>query len=162
IMGHSSRLHTAISLLHRWMASGAHRIDRNRDGQYDHQAAVALMDDWWGRLIRRAFGHELAHLYRYVLLSFDDPNRHMHLGWSFGPERGKREGYEERSSAPPKRLPATLSTARARRRTANPSSTSGPGGTITTGRSEDRGGDAWPGRPCDTRSGSMITAPAAA
>jgi len=83
IMGHSSRLHTAISLLHRWMASGAHRIDRNGDGQYDHQAAVALMDHWWGRLIRRAFGHELAHLYRYVLLSFDDPNRHMHLGSSF-------------------------------------------------------------------------------
>src|SRR5437763_3473584 len=78
------------------------------------------------------------------------------------PIGGKRGCYEDRSSAPPKRLPATLSTARARRRTANPSSTSGPGGTITTGRAEDRGGDAWPGRPCDTRSGSMTTAPAAA
>src|SRR5919201_5936567 len=41
------------------------------------------MDRWWPRLIHAAFDPELSHLYRSVLLSFDDRNRHAGLGSSF-------------------------------------------------------------------------------
>ncbi len=37
----------AVDLLRTWVASGAHRVDRNRTGAYDHQAAIALFDTWW-------------------------------------------------------------------------------------------------------------------
>jgi acyl-homoserine lactone acylase PvdQ len=82
-IGNGKGLRTPLALLRKWMASGTHRVDRNRDGQYDLQAAVALMDRWWPRLIHAAFDPELAHLYGSVLLSFDDHNRHAGLGSSF-------------------------------------------------------------------------------
>ena len=37
----------ARKLLGSWLRSGAHRLDRDRDGSYAHQAAIALFDDWW-------------------------------------------------------------------------------------------------------------------
>jgi hypothetical protein len=37
----------AVRLLRRWVADGAHRVDRARTGSYAHQAAVALFDTWW-------------------------------------------------------------------------------------------------------------------
>jgi hypothetical protein len=36
-----------VSLLRRWVARGAHRVDRDRNGSYEDQAAVAVMDAWW-------------------------------------------------------------------------------------------------------------------
>lgn len=36
-----------IALLRAWMSSGANRVDRDRDGAYAHQAAIALFDAWW-------------------------------------------------------------------------------------------------------------------
>jgi acyl-homoserine lactone acylase PvdQ len=36
-----------VELLRAWLADGAHRVDRDRDGSYDHQAAIALFDAWW-------------------------------------------------------------------------------------------------------------------
>jgi len=30
-----------------WLAHGAQRVDRDRDGAYADQAAIALFDDWW-------------------------------------------------------------------------------------------------------------------
>ncbi|MQA25876.1 MAG: hypothetical protein GEU94_10435 [Micromonosporaceae bacterium] len=34
-------------LLRAWLADGALREDRDRDGSYSHQAAIALFDEWW-------------------------------------------------------------------------------------------------------------------
>jgi acyl-homoserine lactone acylase PvdQ len=45
----------AARTLRAWAASGAHRIDRDRDRAYDDTAAVALMDAWWPRLVNAMF-----------------------------------------------------------------------------------------------------------
>ncbi len=37
----------AVRLLRAWIADGAHRVDRDRTGGYEHQAAIALLDTWW-------------------------------------------------------------------------------------------------------------------
>jgi acyl-homoserine lactone acylase PvdQ len=39
----------AVALLRAWIADGAHRVDRDRSGSYDHEAAIALFDAWWER-----------------------------------------------------------------------------------------------------------------
>ena len=46
---------TAIRALATWEASGAHRIDRDRDGHYEQSEAVRIMDAWWPRLVRAQF-----------------------------------------------------------------------------------------------------------
>jgi acyl-homoserine lactone acylase PvdQ len=45
----------AIQKLQAWRASGAHRIDRDRNGAYDHANAVRIMDAWWPRLVEAQF-----------------------------------------------------------------------------------------------------------
>lgn len=42
---------SAIRLLDDWVSNGALRRDRDGDGNYDEEAAVALMDAWYPRLI---------------------------------------------------------------------------------------------------------------
>ncbi len=37
----------ARRLLGAWLRDGAQRVDRDRDGTYGHQAAIALFDTWW-------------------------------------------------------------------------------------------------------------------
>jgi hypothetical protein len=37
----------AVALMRRWVASGAHRVDRARTGAYADQAAIDLFDTWW-------------------------------------------------------------------------------------------------------------------
>ncbi|MBZ5733018.1 penicillin acylase family protein [Nocardioides sp. TRM66260-LWL] len=37
----------AVRALRAWVADGAHRVDRDRTGGYDHQPAIALLDTWW-------------------------------------------------------------------------------------------------------------------
>lgn len=46
-IGDSPETAEAASLLRAWLADGAHREDRDRDGSYSHQAAIALFDEWW-------------------------------------------------------------------------------------------------------------------
>jgi acyl-homoserine lactone acylase PvdQ len=41
------KLAGAIAKLEAWRASGAHRIDRNKDGVYDDSDAIRIMDAWW-------------------------------------------------------------------------------------------------------------------
>lgn len=43
------------TLLGEWVTAGALRRDGNRDGRYDHGAAVAVMDAWWVALIRAVY-----------------------------------------------------------------------------------------------------------
>ena len=46
-VGDDPQLAAATGLLRDWQARGAHRIDADRDGAYDDQAAIALFDAWW-------------------------------------------------------------------------------------------------------------------
>jgi acyl-homoserine lactone acylase PvdQ len=48
-IGDDPALADATALLRGWLESGAHRIDHDRDGAYEDQAAVALFDAWWER-----------------------------------------------------------------------------------------------------------------
>jgi Penicillin amidase len=49
------RLRSAVALLRGWHESGAHRRDLDRDGHYDDDAAVTLMDAWWPLVRKRIF-----------------------------------------------------------------------------------------------------------
>jgi acyl-homoserine lactone acylase PvdQ len=49
------RLRSAISLLDGWYRRGFHRRDLDRNGAYDDDAAVTLMDAWWPRLLEAEF-----------------------------------------------------------------------------------------------------------
>jgi acyl-homoserine lactone acylase PvdQ len=52
-------LATAVSELRAWVATGAHRINREHpgaSGDYDQSAAVRIMDAWWPLLVKAEFG----------------------------------------------------------------------------------------------------------
>jgi hypothetical protein len=78
-------LRAALDLLGGWVASGAHRRDRDRDGKYDDAAAVALMDAWWPKLLEAEFmpalGANAFKALRSQQQFHDDP--HNHLGSAF-------------------------------------------------------------------------------
>ncbi|MGY1803489.1 penicillin acylase family protein [Blastococcus sp. SYSU D00922] len=46
-IGDDQELAEAVALLRDWVSGGAHRLDSDRDGAYQDQAAVALFDAWW-------------------------------------------------------------------------------------------------------------------
>jgi hypothetical protein len=52
-------LRDAMALLAGWTRSGAHRRDLNKDGAYDDDAAVTLMDAWWPKMMKAQFGRVL-------------------------------------------------------------------------------------------------------
>lgn len=62
----------ALAVLQSWTANGAHRRDRDGDGQYDESSAVAIMDEWYPRMIHAAFDGQLGGLYDLVPMGFDD------------------------------------------------------------------------------------------
>jgi acyl-homoserine lactone acylase PvdQ len=47
VIGDDPELADAVALLRGWQQRGAHRLDQDRDGAYEEQAAVALFDAWW-------------------------------------------------------------------------------------------------------------------
>ncbi|HKP91366.1 MAG TPA: penicillin acylase family protein [Thermoleophilaceae bacterium] len=51
----SKELRDAAALLRRWHRRGGHRRDLDRDGHYDDDAAVTLMDAWWRKLVMAEF-----------------------------------------------------------------------------------------------------------
>jgi acyl-homoserine lactone acylase PvdQ len=51
----SAKLRKALGKLRSWHKHGAHRRDLNRDGVYDENAAVELMDAWWPKLVEAEF-----------------------------------------------------------------------------------------------------------
>jgi hypothetical protein len=78
----------AVAKLRAWQRSGAHRIDRNRDGTYDDSDAIAIMDAWWPRWMHAEFEPTMGQplfdeLQRTV--QFDNaPNNHGdHLGSAY-------------------------------------------------------------------------------
>ena len=48
-------LRAAVDTLQAWQADGAHRRDLDRDGSYEHDAAVTLMDAWWPLAVEAQF-----------------------------------------------------------------------------------------------------------
>jgi acyl-homoserine lactone acylase PvdQ len=81
----------AVALLTAWRADGAHRIDRDRDGRYEHDRAIALFDAWWPLWLRAQFepvlGAKLLAAIEHVNEGANLPNNHGdHLGsaWQDG------------------------------------------------------------------------------
>src|SRR5439155_1328799 len=71
--------------------AGAHRLDRNGDGRYEHAAALRIMDAWWPLLVRAEFepvlGRKLFNAVEGMNELSNDPNNHgQHLGsaWQSG------------------------------------------------------------------------------
>lgn len=48
-------LRAALAKLEAWRRAGAHRRDLNKDGVYDDNDAVVLMDAWWPKLVDAMF-----------------------------------------------------------------------------------------------------------
>jgi hypothetical protein len=66
----------ALQKLRAWGAAGAHRIDRNKDGVYEHARAIRIMDAWWPRLLRAQFEPTLgAGLFNQLPFGHDAPGR---------------------------------------------------------------------------------------
>jgi hypothetical protein len=51
----SGQLRKALATLRAWHRHGAHRRDLDRNGVYDENAAVELMDAWWPKLVEAEF-----------------------------------------------------------------------------------------------------------
>jgi len=49
------QLAEAVQKLKDWRAAGSHRRDLDRDGVYEHNAAVEIMDAWWPKLVTAQF-----------------------------------------------------------------------------------------------------------
>jgi hypothetical protein len=88
---HDPQLGHAISVLRAWMRSGAHRIDRNRDGVYDQSEAVRIMDAWWPRWLHAEFepvlGKRLFHDVAGLNELVNAPNnsgQHLGSAWQAG------------------------------------------------------------------------------
>jgi acyl-homoserine lactone acylase PvdQ len=47
VIGKDKKTAAARALLTQWLRAGAPRVDRDRNGSYEYQAAVALFDSWW-------------------------------------------------------------------------------------------------------------------
>jgi acyl-homoserine lactone acylase PvdQ len=74
-------LKDALQKLHAWHAAGAHRIDRNKDGTYEHALAIRTIDAWWPRLIEAEFKPTLGQaLFDQTSFGHDAPGR---LGSAF-------------------------------------------------------------------------------
>jgi acyl-homoserine lactone acylase PvdQ len=66
----------ALEKLTAWQAAGAHRIDRNKDGTYEHTQAIRIMDAWWPRLLAAEFKPTLGEpLFNQTPFGHDAPGR---------------------------------------------------------------------------------------
>ena len=95
IIGHPSdpTLATAVTELRAWVASGAHRINREHPGahgDYDQTDAVRIMDAWWPLLVKAEFhpvlGSGLLNQVESEFAINDEPGHGTsgsHLGSSF-------------------------------------------------------------------------------
>ena len=68
--------------------SGAHRIDRDRNGSYDHAEAIRIMDAWWEPLLRAEFeptlGKELFDAIAGINVLDDSPSLHLGSAYNGG------------------------------------------------------------------------------
>jgi acyl-homoserine lactone acylase PvdQ len=82
IVAKAPELRPYVRLLSDWLDAGARRIDRDQDGRYDDEAAIALMDAWWTPLIHAMFDPQLDDLYGVIGVGFHDAPT-SHLGSAF-------------------------------------------------------------------------------
>jgi acyl-homoserine lactone acylase PvdQ len=78
----------ALHTLRVWLFKGGHRIDRDKDGHYDDERAVQIMDAWWPRAIERMYRAELGPTvygkFTGMLGLDNEPNNHgAHLGSAY-------------------------------------------------------------------------------
>ncbi|MGH3316773.1 MAG: penicillin acylase family protein, partial [Nocardioidaceae bacterium] len=92
VLGDGPTTSAARGLLRDWLADGAHRVDRDRDGHYAHEQAIALFDAWWQDgdhalaydVLAGRLGHDLV---RRLPEPLDDHPRHglgsawNEIGW---------------------------------------------------------------------------------
>ena len=108
IIGHPSdpALATAVDELRTWVASGAHRINRETPGatgDYDQSDAVRIMDAWWPLLVQAEFGPVLgARLLGQVESEFpinDEPGHGRRAPISARPSTSASTGSSRRTCA---------------------------------------------------------------
>jgi acyl-homoserine lactone acylase PvdQ len=72
------KLRHAVSVLRAWVRAGGHRLDRDRNGVYEHAEAISILDRWWSRWLRVQFRPTLGAAPYKRLASLiqqdDDPN----------------------------------------------------------------------------------------
>lgn len=72
LVGSEAGLDPVLTILSDWVDAGAFRRDRDGDGEYDHSNAVAIMDEWFERMINATVGPQLSNFYSEIPLRFDD------------------------------------------------------------------------------------------
>jgi len=72
IIGGEPGLDPILTILDDWVVAGAFRRDRDDDGQYDDASAVAIMDEWFPRMIDATLGPQLAAFYGDIPMGFDN------------------------------------------------------------------------------------------
>ncbi len=77
VVGDDPALREATTLLRTWLRNGSHREDRERDGAYTFQAAIALMDAWYPAMVKDVFRGAIGGLVDAVPAKVDD---HPKLG----------------------------------------------------------------------------------
>jgi acyl-homoserine lactone acylase PvdQ len=84
-------LRAAIAKLRAWQRSGSHRIDRNRDGVYEQEEAIRIMDAWWPRWLHAEFepalGKDLFKEFEGMNELVNAPNnsgQHLGSAWQAG------------------------------------------------------------------------------
>ena len=83
-----AKVRDAVAKLSAWRRDGAHRIDRDRNGTYEHSDAIAIMDAWWPLLLDAEFkpslGSSLFAELQDVIALDNEPNNHGdHLGSAY-------------------------------------------------------------------------------
>jgi acyl-homoserine lactone acylase PvdQ len=83
VIGSDPDVAPSVALLRTWIANGAHRVDHDRDGAYDEQAAVALADAWYPALAKDALRGTLGDLVDALPKSVDDhPSQGVGSSWN--------------------------------------------------------------------------------
>lgn len=95
VIGKDEGTAAATAALRAWLTEGAERVDRDRDGAYAHQQAIAIFDHWWqhdsrGSVVYVAMKGGLgAKLVRKMPVILDDHPRHgMGSAWNGVPWYG--------------------------------------------------------------------------
>jgi hypothetical protein len=78
----------AVAELRAWAAAGAHRIDSDRNGVYEHADAIRIMDAWWEPLLHAEFeptlGNQLFNGIAGINILDDSPNLHLGSAYNGG------------------------------------------------------------------------------
>ena len=78
----------AVDALGAWTASGAHRLDSDHNGSYEHSDAILIMDSWWTPLLHAEFepalGKSLFDQIAGINILDDSPSIHQGSAYNGG------------------------------------------------------------------------------